>query len=44
MMRDHIDAPFRIALGAILLAIFVVRIYGHWQRFKRTGSGGSRVS
>jgi hypothetical protein len=30
-MRGHIDAPFRIALGAILLAIFVVRIYGHWQ-------------
>ena len=30
-MRGHIDAPFRIALGVILLATFVVRIYGHWQ-------------
>ena len=30
-MHGHIDAPFRIALGAILLATFVVRIYGHWQ-------------
>jgi len=30
-MRGHIDASFRIALGAILLATFVVRIYGHWQ-------------
>ena len=30
-MRGHIDAPFRIALGAILIATFVVRIYGHCQ-------------
>lgn len=30
-MRGHIDAPFRIALGVILLATFVVRIYGHRQ-------------
>ena len=30
-MRGHIDAPFRIALGAILLVTFVVRTYGHWQ-------------
>ena len=30
-MRGHIDAPFRIALGVILIAAFVVRIYGHWQ-------------
>ena len=30
-MRGHIDAPFRIALGGILLVTFVVRVYGHWQ-------------
>ena len=30
-MAAHIDAPFRIALGTILLVAFAVRIYGHWQ-------------
>jgi len=30
----HIDAPFRIALGVILIAVFAVRMYGHSQTLK----------
>ena len=30
----HVDAQFRVALGAILIAVFVVRIYGHSQTLK----------
>jgi hypothetical protein len=33
-MVAHIDAQFRIGLGAIQLAAFSVRIYGHWQNLQ----------
>jgi protein-S-isoprenylcysteine O-methyltransferase Ste14 len=30
----HYDAPFRIALGAILIVVFGVRVYGHSQTLR----------
>ncbi len=30
----HYDAPFRIALGTILIAVFAVRLYGHSQTIR----------
>jgi len=33
-MPTHIDAPFRIALGSILLCVFAVRLHGHSQTLR----------
>jgi hypothetical protein len=43
-MVAHIDAPFHIGLGAILLAAFSARIYATGIRIRRAGAAGLKAN